>query len=97
MQSNEAAVYDAIKSHFDCDQRRIKFIAYLIVPLLKLTDASLAQWAIAINQPTQRSSRFKRLQRFLMQFQFSAKLYARLIWQHYAQGNEVVLTLDATE
>ena len=97
MQSNETAVYDAIKMHFDRDKRRIKFIAYLIVALLKLTDASLAQWAIAINQSTQRLSRFKRLQRFLMQFQFSAKLYARLIWQQYGQGKEVVLTLDCTE
>lgn len=97
MQSNEAAVYDAIKTHFDCDKRRVKFIAYLIIALLKLTQASLAQWAIAINQPTQRLSRFKRLQRFLMQFQFSAKLYAQLVWQHYGQGKEVVLTLDCTE
>jgi hypothetical protein len=96
MQSNEAAVYDAIKTHFDCDKRRIKFIAYLIVALLKLTNASLAQWAIAINQPTQRATRFKRLQRFLMQFDFSARLYAQFIWQHYGQGKEVVLTLDRT-
>lgn len=96
MQSNEQAVYDAIAEHFRCDKRRIKFIAYLVVALLKLTNASLAQWCLAINQPTQRASRFKRLQRFMSQFRFSARLYAQIVWQRYGQGREVVLTLDRT-
>ena len=97
MQNNEQAVYDAIVGHFSCDRRRVKFIAYLMVALLKLTNASLADWCLAINQPTQRSSRYKRLQRFMSQFRFSAQLYAQIVWQRYGQGREVVLTLDRTE
>ena len=97
MQNNEQAVYNAIAQHFHCDKRRIKFIAYLMVALLKLANASLADWSLAINQPTQRTSRYKRLQRFIGQFHFSARLYAQIVWQRYGQGREVVLTLDRTE
>lgn len=97
MQSNEKAIYEALKNHFSCDKRRIKFLALLIVSLLKLADSSLAQWALAINQPTQRSSRFRRFQRFVLQFRFSARLYAQVVWQHYGQGREVVLTIDRTQ
>lgn len=97
MQSNEQAVYDAIQAHFQTDRRRIRFLAMLIIALLKLADSSLAQWCLAINQPTQRGSRFKRLQRFLGQFNFSARIYAQVIWLRYGQGKEVVLTLDRTE
>lgn len=75
----------------------MRFLAMLIIALLKLADSSLAQWCLAINQPTQRGSRFKRLQRFLSQFNFSARIYAQVIWLRYGQGKEVVLTLDRTE
>ena len=79
MQNNEQALYNAIAQHFQCDKRRIEFIAYLIVALLKLANASLADWSLAINQPTQRASRYKRLQRFVGQFHFSARLYAQIV------------------
>lgn len=97
MQSNEQALYEAIKSHFQTDQRRVRFLAMLIVALLKLADSSLAQWCLAINQTTQRDSRFKRLQRLLGQFNFSARMYAQIIWRRYGQDPEVVLTLDRSE
>lgn len=97
MQSNEDAVYDAIKDHFQCDKRRIRFMALLIIALLKLADSSLAQWSLAINQTTLRASRLKRLQRFVSQFNFSARIYAQVVWQRYGQGKEVILTLDRTE
>ena len=97
MQSNEDALVEALKIHFSCDKRRIKFLALLIVSLLKLADSSLAQWALGINQPTLGSSRFRRFQRFLGQFRFSARLYAQVLWQRYGQGKEVVLTLDRTQ
>ena len=93
MQSNEQAVYDAIKSHFQTDKRRIRFLAMLIVGLLKLADSSLVQWCLAINHNTQRDSRFKRFQRFLGQFNFSARLYAQVVWLRYGQAKEVVLTM----
>lgn len=97
MQSNEQALYNAMAPHFTCDKRRVQFLSCLLVGLLKLTSCSLAQWSRAINQPTQRSSRFKRLQRFLKSFRFAARLYARLVWSLYGQGQRVVLTLDRTE
>lgn len=97
MQNNEQALYDAIQPHFACDKRRIKFISHLIMSLLKVATCSLWQWSKAINQPTHRSSRFKRLQRFLASFHFSARLYARLVWAAYGQAPQVVLTLDRTE
>lgn len=91
MQSNEQAVYEAIKSHFQTDKRPhrrtgIRFLAMLIVALLKLADSSLAQWCLAINQTTQRSSRFKRLQRFLAQFNFSARILPKLSELRFGQG-----------
>jgi len=97
MQRKEEEVYDAIQSHFACDKRRIKFIAYLIVALLKLTNCSLSEWSRAVSQSTQRASRYKRLQRFVGSFQFSARLYARLVWSLYGKQDKVVLTLDRTE
>jgi hypothetical protein len=102
MQSNEDAVYDAIKDHFQCDKRPhrrtgIRFMALLIIALLKRADSSLAQWSLAINQTTLRSSRLKRLQRFFGLFNFSARVYAQVVWQRYGQGKEVILTLDRTE
>lgn len=97
MQSNEDAVYDAIKDHFQCDKRRIRFMALLIIALLKLADSSLAQWSLAINQTTLRASRLKRLHRFVSLFNFSARIYAQVVWQRYGQAKEVILTLDRTE
>ncbi|WP_146141576.1 hypothetical protein [Spirosoma oryzae] len=72
MQSNEEALVQTLNPYFSADKRRIKFLAMLIVALLKLTDSSLAQWALAINQPTQRGARFRRAQRFLMQCRLAA-------------------------
>lgn len=97
MQRNEETLFQTLNPYFSADKRRIKFLAMLIVALLKLTNSSLAQWALAINQPTQRDARFRRLQRFLMQFRFSARLYAQIVWQRYGQGKELVLTLDRTQ
>ena len=65
--------------------------------LLKLADSSLAQWSLAINQTTLRASRFKRFQRLVSQFNFSARIYAQVVWQRYGQGQTIVLTLDRTE
>ena len=97
MQSKEQQVFDAIKTHFDTDKRRVKFISYLIVSLLKITTCALSEWSRAIAQSTQRASRYKRLQRFVSQFRFSGRIYARLVWSVYGQGKQVVLTLDRTE
>lgn len=97
MQINEQQVFDAIKIHFDTDKRRVKFISYLIVSLLKITTCALSEWSRAIAQPTQRASRYKRLQRFVSQFCFSSRIYARLVWSVFGQGKQVVLTLDRTE
>lgn len=97
MQNNEDVVYDLIKDHFQCDKRRIHFVALLIVALLKLADSSLAQWSIAINQTTRRASRFKRFQRLVREFNFSARVYAQVVWQRYVQDQTIVLTLDRTE
>ncbi len=97
MQSKEQQVFDAIKIHFDTDKRRVKFISYLIVSLLKITNCALSEWSRAIAQPTQRASRYKRLQRFVSQFRFSGRIYARLVWSVFGQGKQVVLTLDRTE
>jgi hypothetical protein len=97
MQRKEQQVYDAIKTHFSGDRRRVKFISHLIVSLLKITNCSLSEWSRAIAQPTQRASRYKRLQRFVAQFRFSGRIYARVVWSVFGQGNHVVLTLDRTE
>ena len=97
MQSKEQQVFVAIKIHFDSDKRRVKFISYLIVSLLKITTCALSEWSRAIAQPTQRASRYKRLQRFVSQFRFSGRIYARVVWSVFGQGKQVVLTLDRTE
>ncbi|MCY7356404.1 MAG: hypothetical protein LH609_02860 [Rudanella sp.] len=69
----------------------------MIIALLKLADSSLAQWSLAINPNTQRASRFKRLQRFLGLFRFSARIYDQVIWHRYGQSDQVLLTLNRTE
>ena len=97
MQSKEQQVLDAIKNHFSTDKRRVKFISYLIVSLSKITTFGLSEWSRAIAQPTQRASRDKRLQRFVSQFRFSGRIYARVVWSVVGQGQQVVLTLDRTE
>ena len=96
-QSKEQQVFDAIKIHFDTDKRRVKFISYLIVSFLKITTCALSEWSRAIAQPTQRVSRYKRLQRFVSQFRFSGRVCARVVWSVFGQGKQVVLTLDRTE
>ena len=97
MQRKEEEVYDGIQAHFSCDQGRIKFISHLLVALLKLTNCSLSEWSRAISQPTQRASRYKRLQGFVGQFRFSSRLYAQLVWSLYGQQAKVILTLDRTD
>lgn len=97
MQSKEQQVFEAIKNHFHTDKRRLTFISYLIVSLLKLTNCALSEWSRAIAQPTQRASPYKRLQRFVSQFRFSGRIYARVVWSVFGQHQQVVLTLDRTE
>ena len=55
MQSKEQQVFDAIKTNFNTDKRRVKFISYLIVSRLKITNCALSEWSRAIAQPTQPS------------------------------------------
>lgn len=97
MQRKEQQVFDAIKTHFSADKRRVKFISHLIVSLLKITNCALTEGSRAIDQPTQRASRYKRLQRFVSQFRFSGRIYARIVWSVFGQDKRVVLTLDRTE
>lgn len=97
MQNKEKAVYDAIKSHFTCDIRRVKFISCLIVSLLKLNECSLSEWSKGICLDVLLSSKYKRLQRLVCSFRFGQRLYFELIWSAYGQSSDVVLTLDRTE
>lgn len=97
MQSKEKAVYEAIKRHFTCDKRRVKFISCLIVSLLKLNECSLSEWSKGICLDVLLSSKYKRLQRLLCSFQFGQRLYFELVWSAYGQSQQVVLTLDRTE
>jgi len=97
MQSKEKAVFNAIKCHFTCDIRRVKFISCLIVSLLKLNECSLSEWSKGICLDVLLSSKYKRLQRLLCSFQFGQRLYFELVWSAYGQSEQVVLTLDRTE
>lgn len=97
MQSKEKEVYNAIKGHFDCDIRRVKFISCLIVSLLKLNDCSLSEWSKGVCLDILLSSKYKRLQRLLCQFRFGQRLYFKLVWSAYGQSEQVVLTLDRTD
>lgn len=96
MQSKEKAVFNAIKCHFTCDIRRVKFISCLIISLLKLNDCSLNEWSKGICVDVLLSSKYKRLQRLLCSFQFGQLLYFELVWSAYGQSDQVVLTLDRT-
>lgn len=86
-----------LKAHFNCDKRRIKLIANLIIGLLKLTESSLSMWCKTLGGQRSLEARYKQLQRFARFFRFSARLYAQFIWQLYGQNKVVYLTLDRSE
>ncbi len=97
MQSKEKEVFNAIKCHFTCDIRRVKFISCLIVSLLKLNDCSLSEWSKGVCLDILLSSKYKRLQRLLCGFRFGQRAYFKLVWSAYGQADQVVLTLDRTD
>ena len=97
MQNKEKEVFDAIKCHFTCDIRRVKFISCLIVSLLKLNDCSLSEWSKGVCLDIMLSSKFKCLQRLLCGLRFSQRAYFKLVWAAYGQSDQVVLTLDRTD
>lgn len=72
-----------LKKHFNCDKRRTRLIANLIIGLLKLTESSLSMWCKTLGGERSLEARYKQLQGFARFFRFSSKLYARFIWQLY--------------
>jgi hypothetical protein len=97
MKDIQGALYAQIKAHFPCDKRRTELICKLIVGLLKLTQSGLSKWSKALPGEKDMEAKYKQMQRFARYFRFSPRLYSKVIWQLYGQGQQVYLTLDRSE
>ncbi len=99
MQRIKQEVFDPIKTYFSAYKRRIKFISYLILNLLKITNCALDKSSPPIAQPTPRNGPLatNACNNLWASAAFQGRIDARAVWSVFDQHQQPVLNLDRTK
>ena len=97
MQDKEKGLEKELKEHFKTHGRRMEMLVKLILGLLMLGSLNYSKLSKVINPRVQRSSNFKRVQRFMRYFNWSRRSYIQLVWSLFVGKKEfVLLSIDRT-
>lgn len=90
-------LYDILRNHLTWHGARIGFLTQFLLAMLRVQTVNLAQLATAFEGKPKIDSHYKRLQRFLKDFELDFNIWARLLTSLLALGDERwFLTLDRT-
>ena len=97
MQYTESALNKELSRYFFGHAQRRKMIAKLVVAVLHLCSVKLSHLCLQINPKVKVSSNFKRIQRFLLKYEFSTPSYVQWVFSKYGGNHKwTCLSLDRT-
>lgn len=97
MKGTEKVLKEELSKIFAGQSQRLTMLAKLIMALLKLGTISYSKLCIVINPRVKRDSNFKRIQRFMKEFDFCRISYVNFAWKLFADSEKwVALSIDRT-
>lgn len=84
-----------LQPHFECDKRRVKFIASFVVSLVRARTVTLSNLSVIFNPKVKSESNYRRIQRFFEDFVMDYLQVAKLVILSLPHVN-FILTLDRT-
>jgi hypothetical protein len=90
------ALHQVLQPHIDWHKARLAFCASFIVALVKVRTVNLTQVALALNPAAKPSSNYRRIQRFLADFELDFEVVARLMLALVPVRSDFVVTIDRT-
>lgn len=84
-----------LQPHFECDKRRVKFIASFVVSLVRARTVTLSNLSVIFNPKVKSESNYRRIQRFFEDFVMDYFQVAKLVISSLPHVN-FILTLDRT-
>lgn len=97
MKDTEKVLKEELSKHFEGQSQRLMMLSKLIIALIKMNTVNYAQLAIVINPLVKIASNFRRIQRFIAEYQFCRASFIRLMWSLFVEDQQwVALTIDRT-
>lgn len=97
MKDTEKVLKEELSKIFSGQSQRLTMLSKLIIAMLKLSTISYSKLSLAINPLVKKASNFKRIQRFMKEFNFKKSSYIHFAWQLFASSqNWVALSIDRT-
>lgn len=97
MKDTEKVLKEELSKIFAGQAQRLTMLSKLIIALLKLSTVSYSKLCLAINPSVKKDSNFKRIQRFMKEFNFSRKTYINFVWRLFGEtDNWIALSIDRT-
>jgi hypothetical protein len=88
---------DVLTQQLPWHRARLKFIARFTTALLQLTTTNLAKLALALKATVQPASNYRRIQRFMADFEFDFEIFGRFLLGLLPQKSDYVVCIDRTE
>ena len=97
MKDTEKKLKEELCKHFVGQSQRLKMLTKLILSMLKLSTVSYSKLCLVLNPEVKKESNYKRIQRFVKEFNFCQKGYIQFVWKLFVSKNEwVALSVDRT-
>ena len=97
MKKNTSECFDALRANLPLDQRRVEFLAALLIAIIQQNTSNLAKLATVLDLSAKKESKYKRLKRFLKDAPIDFDVFAKLIIAIVKPEGKWVLALDRTE
>lgn len=97
-ESKDTTLYSTLEQHFskDFNKARIRLISLFIMALIKVKSFNYNKLSNAFDVKANHSSSYRRIQRFMAEFDFSMKTVSKLIFKLLPKKKKYVLVIDRT-
>jgi len=97
MKYTEKVLKEELSKHFEGQSQRLVMLTKLILSILKLGTISYSKLSLILNPFVNKESNYKRIQRFVKQFDFCQKCYIQFVWKLFVSPKKwVALSIDRT-
>lgn len=97
MKDTEKVLKEELSKHFKGQSQRLMMISKLIIALIKMNTVNYSQLALVLNPLVKIGSNFRRIQRFIKEYNFCAEAFIQLVWSLFVVKQDwVILSIDRT-
>lgn len=90
-------LYGLLKRTLPLNKARVRLMSLMIEAVLKLQTVNLSKLALILNPKCQPSSNYRRLQRFVANFDLDILLIGKLLYAMLPQKDNLMISIDRTE